>query len=840
MVICARLRPPQHLKKKKTISSITYDITEEFNGKNKLNLSLPDHTARDPISSNAKYIDHSAKRLTFAFDKVFDTHTKQGEIFNTLAIPIIEDALHGTKNGTIIAYGQTSSGKTYTLTGGENFADRGVIPRAISYILNKTQKKVEISFCEVYNNEIYDLIEEEKDRSRKKMRVKCEKGILSRYQVEDETKALRLLFAGSVNRKHCDTPMNSLSSRSHCIFTIHIEHQKSTRIGGGSAANLPQSFETRIHLVDLAGSERVYKDIQAGMQRRNSLVKLEGTHINLSLHHLERLIVSLQTSDRAQYRSCKLTSILKGSFDGHANLTFLVHLSTNLFNLRETISSCRFGEKCKSMQLQVLRRFHQNVETSREPTKKNDGEEETNEEESKINKTRALQKIVHKAQSLQLRRECNRLKQALDILTDVFQKQVLQETVSLHDNPSMRITIPRGYASGMVDKFFDDVLLKKRHHTSASAQLVVTVTVESVRSARRYFEAVKGKLLKIEDTLQKLDVSLRNAQHAEKKGERGQASYSRKRLQPLKFSNKKRFTNGIPTKRRGEKQGISDSTGAQVAATVLKKETLFNSTANLEKFSKRLHARMNEASKIHLGKSFTSHHGNRQRRFKGSTQKNSGNSSNSERLLQRKLLAKGDMFFDQGGHRPVYLWFTPDFRDIRWKLIPNRAKRNLPDASTDGKFFAAPVDALRTIDPLVKVIDCDVENEELPTDDDAEPAPEEKVDNIDTDNSTNTQAPKRSVTKHDTNHNSATFSCFPSCFPFCGHKMEQSSIQFTFDKKKIREAQKKFPTRKYRAIKHLKVYIIPRPSSSLTLEYRDQWIKALHQQLMPVSKKDYI
>ncbi|CAF1278776.1 unnamed protein product, partial [Didymodactylos carnosus] len=193
-------------------------------------------------------------------------------------------------NGTIFAYGQTGSGKTFTVTGGpERFADRGIIPRCLSYIFQEFGKQtdqshtVHVSYLEIYNENGYDLLDPKHEASRledlpkvllmededQNMHLKN----LSIHPAQNEEEALNLLFLGDTNRMIAETPMNQASTRSHCIFTIHVT---SKEIGSASIR------KAKLHLVDLAGSERVSKS------NPNGLLLTEAKYINLSLHYLEQ------------------------------------------------------------------------------------------------------------------------------------------------------------------------------------------------------------------------------------------------------------------------------------------------------------------------------------------------------------------------------------------------------------------------------------------------------------------------------------------------------------------------------------------------------------------------
>ncbi|KAL3666943.1 hypothetical protein V7S43_007890 [Phytophthora oleae] len=298
--------------------------------------------------------------LDFHFNDVFDPSVSQEQVFNEVCLDIVHSALDGY-NGTILAYGQTGSGKTYTITGGEHYADRGIIPRVLSTIFEEFEKKPNmryscyISYLEIYNENVYDLL----DRSHtdqpieewtKVMLMDDDEGDmhfrnLGVFEAVSEEEALNLLFLGNMNRVTSDTPMNQASSRSHSIFSIMIESRP---------VDSDMIVTSKLHLVDLAGSERVYK--RDGTQRMRS----EGKHINLSLHHLEQVILSLRSKRNAvsrayhiPYRNSMLTSVLRGSLGGNCKSVFIATLNPESDFLDESISTCRFMQRCSEVAVDI-------------------------------------------------------------------------------------------------------------------------------------------------------------------------------------------------------------------------------------------------------------------------------------------------------------------------------------------------------------------------------------------------------------------------------------------------------------------------------------------------------
>uniref|UniRef100_A0A8D2IZ25 Kinesin-like protein n=1 Tax=Varanus komodoensis TaxID=61221 RepID=A0A8D2IZ25_VARKO len=294
------------------------------------------------------FVNNKRESYKFKFQKVFDQESKQDEIFEAIAKPVAECALAGY-NGTIFAYGQTGSGKTFTITGGaERYSDRGIIPRTLSYIFQQLQKDsskvytTHISYLEIYNECGYDLLDPRHEASRLEDLPKVtimedtEQNIhlkhLSLQQANNEEEALNLLFLGDTNRMIAETPMNQASTRSHCIFTIHISSKEP-----GSAT----IRRSKLHLVDLAGSERVGKTGVGGQ------LLTEAKYINLSLHYLEQVIIALPEKNRSHipYRNSMMTSVLRDSLGGNCMTTMIATLSLEKRNIDESISTCRFAQR---------------------------------------------------------------------------------------------------------------------------------------------------------------------------------------------------------------------------------------------------------------------------------------------------------------------------------------------------------------------------------------------------------------------------------------------------------------------------------------------------------------
>lgn len=251
----------------------------------------------------------------FTFDHVFGMESTQEEVFQHVGIPLVDSVFEGF-NGTVFAYGQTSSGKTYTMLG-PSISDQtaGIIPRVADRIFTYIAKAdeaieftVKASFVEIYLERIRDLL----DTTRQNLLIREDKkkngiyveGMTERY-VASVREMMELLYSGMENRRTSATAMNEGSSRSHSVFMISVT-QKDERTGASKAS--------KINLVDLAGSETVKKTGATGAQLE------EAKMINLSLSSLGNVIMAL-TDPKAThipYRDSKLTRMLQESLGGNA------------------------------------------------------------------------------------------------------------------------------------------------------------------------------------------------------------------------------------------------------------------------------------------------------------------------------------------------------------------------------------------------------------------------------------------------------------------------------------------------------------------------------------------
>jgi len=285
----------------------------------------------------------------YVFDKVFKPDSNQEKVYTHTAKQIVEDVLSGY-NGTIFAYGQTSSGKTHTMEGvlGDEKL-QGIIPRIVSDIFNhiysmdsSLEFQIKVSYFEIYLDKIRDLLDVSKNNlsvHEDKNRVPYVKGVTERF-VTTPDEVFEVIEEGKSNRHIAVTNMNEHSSRSHSVFLINVKqenHETEKKLSG------------KLYLVDLAGSEKVSKTGAEGS------VLEEAKNINKSLSALANVISALaENKPYIPYRDSKLTRILQESLGGNARTTIIICCSPASFNESETKSTLFFGQNAKTVKNVVV------------------------------------------------------------------------------------------------------------------------------------------------------------------------------------------------------------------------------------------------------------------------------------------------------------------------------------------------------------------------------------------------------------------------------------------------------------------------------------------------------
>ncbi|NXW42526.1 KIF3B protein, partial [Nyctiprogne leucopyga] len=285
---------------------------------------------------------------TFTFDAVYDWNSKQVELYDETFRPLVDSVLQGF-NGTIFAYGQTGTGKTYTMEGVRGDPEkRGVIPNSFDHIfthISRSQNQqylVRASYLEIYQEEIRDLLL--KDQSKRlELKERPDTGVyvkdLSSFVTKSVKEIEHVMNVGNQNRSVGATNMNEHSSRSHAIFVITIE---CSEVGLDGENHIRVG---KLNLVDLAGSERQAKTGAQGERLK------EATKINLSLSALGNVISALVDgkSTHIPYRDSKLTRLLQDSLGGNAKTVMVANIGPASYNVEETLTTLRYANRAKNI-----------------------------------------------------------------------------------------------------------------------------------------------------------------------------------------------------------------------------------------------------------------------------------------------------------------------------------------------------------------------------------------------------------------------------------------------------------------------------------------------------------
>ncbi|PHU14602.1 hypothetical protein BC332_15807 [Capsicum chinense] len=359
--------PPQSSSSKRPTTTVSaapakaslspsLECTPESSGKSKENVTV---TVRfRPLNAReigkgdelAWYADgdytvrnENSSKIAYSFDRVFGPATTTRHVYDVAARHVVGGSMEGI-NGTVFAYGVTSSGKTHTMHGEQK--SPGIIPLAVKDVFGIIQETPErefllrVSYLEIYNEVINDLL----DPTGQNLRVREDaqgtyvEGIKEEV-VLSPAHALSLIASGEEHRHVGSNNFNLLSSRSHTIFTLTIE---SSPRGGKQGEEVALS---QLHLIDLAGSESS-KTETTGLRRR------EGSFINKSLLTLGTVISKLtdEKSTHIPYRDSKLTRLLQSSLSGHGRVSLICTVTPASSNTEETHNTLKFAYRSKHVE----------------------------------------------------------------------------------------------------------------------------------------------------------------------------------------------------------------------------------------------------------------------------------------------------------------------------------------------------------------------------------------------------------------------------------------------------------------------------------------------------------
>uniref|UniRef100_A0A0K2UXY6 Kinesin 5 [Nasonia vitripennis] n=2 Tax=Lepeophtheirus salmonis TaxID=72036 RepID=A0A0K2UXY6_LEPSM len=298
---------------------------------------------------------NSSLTKTFSFNGVFGPDCDQRMVYLKVVRPLIDQVMQGY-NCTVFAYGQTGTGKTHTMEGcheeevGYDNEEAGIVPRALNdifdglRIMGAKDFAVRVSYLELYNEEIFDLLSDVNDTTRLRLYEDYnKKGSviiqgLEEVQVHTKEEVHKILKKGSLKRQTAATLMNATSSRSHTVFTVTVLINQSS-VGGEEMIRMG-----KLNLVDLAGSENVGRSGAIDKRAR------EAGNINQSLLTLGRVISCLvERAPHIPYRESKLTRLLQDSLGGRTKTSIIATISPALINLEETLSTLDYAHRAKSI-----------------------------------------------------------------------------------------------------------------------------------------------------------------------------------------------------------------------------------------------------------------------------------------------------------------------------------------------------------------------------------------------------------------------------------------------------------------------------------------------------------
>ncbi|KAK3131541.1 hypothetical protein QOZ80_6AG0507810 [Eleusine coracana subsp. coracana] len=306
---------------------------------------------------------------TYEFDEVLTEFSSQKRVYEVVAKPVVESVLEGY-NGTVMAYGQTGTGKTFTLgrLGEEDTAARGIMVRALEDVLADITPEtdtVSVSYLQLYMEMIQDLLDPVNDNIA--IVEDPRTGDVSLpgatvVEVRDQKSFMELLRVGEAHRTAANTKLNTESSRSHAILMVNVRRAVKGRNGmevsisgeNGHSSSMMGSLrppvvrKSKLVVVDLAGSERIDKSGSEGHTLE------EAKSINLSLSALGKCINALaENSPHVPVRDSKLTRLLKDSFGGTARTSLVVTIGPSPRHRGETTSTIMFGQRAMKVENMV-------------------------------------------------------------------------------------------------------------------------------------------------------------------------------------------------------------------------------------------------------------------------------------------------------------------------------------------------------------------------------------------------------------------------------------------------------------------------------------------------------
>ncbi|XP_031370536.1 kinesin-like protein Klp61F isoform X1 [Apis dorsata] len=477
----------------------------------------------------------------FKFNSVFGPSAKQINVYNVVVNPLLEQVLAGY-NCTVFAYGQTGTGKTFTMEGinkepslyWHSDSSAGMIPRSLSHLFDKLQAletqeyTVRVSFLELYNEDIFDLLSNNHDASKLRLYEDAsKKGAVIVHGLEEVTihntsEVYKILKKGSDKRQTAATFMNTQSSRSHTIFSITV-HMKESTIDGEEILKTG-----KLNLVDLAGSENVGRSGSVDKRAR------EAGNINQSLLTLGRVITALvERAPHIPYRESKLTRLLQESLGGRTKTSIIATVSPANINLEETLSTLDYAHRAKNItnrpeinqklsKREFLKQYTEEIEKLRRDllaTRERNGvyladdnfkemqtliSQQNKEIEEKINHIKALEKIMQdkekifnelESQNIAQMKELNEIKTKLNNATDALQSTYNRLKLTIQERDEQ--------------KYLTEKYMTTEQSLLNQAQTLVNVVDTAITDSYRLHDKIERKS-EMERKFEVLGKSLKN------------------------------------------------------------------------------------------------------------------------------------------------------------------------------------------------------------------------------------------------------------------------------------------------------------------------------------------
>ncbi|XP_017782780.1 PREDICTED: kinesin-like protein KIF15 isoform X3 [Nicrophorus vespilloides] len=300
-----------------------------------------------PVNNTLHFLPESGEvpqNIEYTFGNIYGAENSNKDVYNSVK-PIVKSAVNGI-NGTVIAYGESSSGKTYTNMG--DHKDKGIIPLAIEDIFrlikSDTRRKylLRSSYIEIYNDKINDLL------NKAQCDLKIRENISGTLTVDNcveqivrsSDEMMDVIIKGNQNRQVFNTPLNNQSSRSHVIFKIVIESIPNDALSEDDDVLVQVSH---LHFVDMAGSEKSV-ETNTGARLR------ESRHINRSLSILTRIIrLLVDNYSHINFKDAALTHLLSNSLGGNCRTLIIATIATT--SLDNTESTLMFAQAAKKIKI---------------------------------------------------------------------------------------------------------------------------------------------------------------------------------------------------------------------------------------------------------------------------------------------------------------------------------------------------------------------------------------------------------------------------------------------------------------------------------------------------------